>query len=230
MRLVGIDGCRGGWVMATAVPHLAFYVLPDLKQIGAEARRGTLMAVVDIPIGLPDSGARECDVAARQILKERASSVFPAPSRAALKGWQDYERACHLNERASGKRLSKQAFAILPKIRDVDRLMTVELQERVREAHPEVSFARLAGHPMRHHKAKREGRAERLALLNAHGISFDPTWERQWLGASKVAEDDLIDAAVCLVTARRIVEGNAQVLPSENVERDANGLRMEMVA
>ena len=186
---------------------------PDLKQVFVEAKRGIVLVAVDIPIGLPKAGPRACDVAARRVLRERRSSVFPAPCRAALKGWQDYQRACDLNERASGKRLSKQVFNILSKIREVDRMMTIDLQDRIHEVHPELSFATLAGYPLCHRKVTPEGKAERLALLSAQGLSFDPAWERRWLGRSKVAEDDLIDAAVCLVTARRIVQGDAQVLP-----------------
>ena len=215
--------------MATAEPHLAFYVLSDLKQVFVEAKRGTVLVAVDIPIGLPKAGPRACDISARRVLRQRRSSVFPAPCRAALNEWQDYQRACDVNERASGKRVSKQVFAILPKIREVDRMITVELQERIREVHPELSFASLAGHPLTHRKVTPEGKAERMALLSAQGLSFDPAWERQWLGASRVAEDDLIDAAVCLVTARRIVQGDAQVLPPDGAEQDARGLRMEIV-
>jgi predicted RNase H-like nuclease len=38
--------------------------------------------------------------------------------------------------------MSHQAFGILPKIREVDQLMTPEVQETVREIHPELcSFA-----------------------------------------------------------------------------------------
>src|SRR5206468_1411244 len=39
---------------------------------------------VDIPIGLPESGARPADVAARRFVGPRASSVFTTPQRAVL--------------------------------------------------------------------------------------------------------------------------------------------------
>jgi hypothetical protein len=60
-----------------------------------------------------------------------------------------------------------------------------------------------------------------------HGVMFDPIRERQRLGASRVAVDDLIDAAVGVVTASRIAAGHPSVLGGA---RDARGLRMEIVA
>ena len=59
-----------------------------------------------------------------------------------------------------GKAFSKQAFGILPKIRELDRFMTSPLQEWVREAHPEVVFSVLGGAPMEHRKKTAEGKAE----------------------------------------------------------------------
>ena len=61
--------------------------------------------------------------------------------------------------------MSHQAFGILPKIREVDQFMTPEVQETVREVHPEVCFYGLTGHPMRHKKKSADGKAERLRVL-----------------------------------------------------------------
>ena len=160
----------------------------------------------------------------------RRNSVFITPCRAALRAVDDYERACELNRKACGKAFSKQAFGILPKIREMDRIMTPDLQDHVREAHPETIFAVLDGTPMSHRKSTAEGKGERLRVLAEHGLEFNPAWERTWLGASRVAEDDLIDATACLLTARRISRGQALTLPANGVERDARGLRMEILA
>ena len=61
--------------------------------------------------------------------------------------------------------MSHQAVGILPKIREVDQLMTPEAQETVREIHPGLCFYGLTGHPMRHKKKSTEGKAERLGAL-----------------------------------------------------------------
>ncbi len=64
---------------------------------------------IDIPIGLPETGPRECDVLARRLLgRARASSVFPAPIRAVL-GAKDYQQACAIRHKIEGKKMSKQA-------------------------------------------------------------------------------------------------------------------------
>src|SRR5689334_1150579 len=98
---------------------------------------------------------------ARKFLSPHGSRVFPAPCRASLAG-RDYADCCARNAAVSGKRLTKQTHAILAKIREVDAIITPELQERVREAHPEVSFKVLAGRALEHSKKRIAGRDERL--------------------------------------------------------------------
>jgi predicted RNase H-like nuclease len=87
------------------------------------------------------------------------------------------------------------------------------------------------GTGLRHAKKTREGRAERLAILEATlGGRIDPDAERTRLGRKVVGHDDLIDAAACLATARRVLAGHAVTLPKAAVERDERSLRMEIVA
>jgi predicted RNase H-like nuclease len=117
-----------------------------------------------------------------------------------------------LNEQASGKRLSKQTHAIIPKILAVDRLITPPLQARIREAHrrsPSESSAVSASNTRRRQR-------------------FDPEAERLRLGRGYVAMDDLLDAAICLVAATRIVSDSCEVFGDQSF--DQKGLRMEIVA
>lgn len=83
MRLLGIDGCRAGWVIASSGPGLRaldFQVVPDLRGAVREAAAGRAVLAVDIPIGLAASWPRAADVEARRFLGvPRGSSVFPAP-------------------------------------------------------------------------------------------------------------------------------------------------------
>jgi predicted RNase H-like nuclease len=116
----------------------------------------------------------------------------------------------------------------MPKIRQVDEAMTPALQARIRETHPEVTFRILGGRPLQHKKKRVAGRLERLTILDAKGLRFDPQPERIRLGRSLVAIDDLLDAAACLLTAKRIAEGREQVLGDGAV--DSRGVRMEIVA
>jgi predicted RNase H-like nuclease len=154
--------------------------------------------------------------------------VFPAPVRPALDG-SDYADACNLSAAACGKRLSKQAYAIMPRIKEIDTLMRADptLQATVREVHPEVCFYAWAGRPMSHPKRTLEGRSERLQLVNQHfGGAFEKL--RPMLRRSEVADDDLLDAFAALWTAERILDGTAQTIPAVPPE-DRFGLRMEMV-
>ncbi len=229
MKTLGLDGCSAGWVGALdSGDKKAEFGLWNLDDVFDLAARGEAVVVIDVPIGLIDV-PRDCDLAARKLLQQRRNSVFRPPCRCALNEGC-YLDACRVNARACGKSLSKQAFAIMPKIRAVDDLITPALQQIVREAHPEVIFATLAGAPLAHSKREPEGERERLQVLRAHGVLLDVDAERVRLGRSNVKRDDIIDAAVCLVSARRVVRGRAVVLPLENAPTDARGLRMEMVA
>ena len=102
----------------------------------------------------------------------------------------------------------------------------------MRESHPEVVFACLAGgrQGLDWGKKTAEGQAERQVLLRQLIPEFDAQHIRAVLGRSAVALDDVIDAAACLLAAYRISCGRAIVLPCDRIEYDRRGLRMEIVA
>ncbi|HEY3011290.1 MAG TPA: DUF429 domain-containing protein [Gemmatimonadales bacterium] len=227
----GADGCPGGWVCIerdTITGDIFAEVLPSTRQL-LERGRSLAVLTVDIPIGLTDAEPRECDLQARRLLtSKRSSSVFSAPVRAALEA-RTYAHACALSAAASGKRLSKQAHAIMWRIQEVDAILRSdpELRTRVREIHPEVCFYAWAGRPMQHPKRTPEGRAERLDLVNEH---FRDAFEiiRRDIPPKQAADDDLLDAFAALWTAQRIVRGTATTVPATPLE-DRFGLKMEMV-
>jgi predicted RNase H-like nuclease len=234
-ELIGIDGCRGGWLVAASdaeLSALGFSVVDDLGPLIARAMRSGALVAIDIPIGLADGGPRTCDLEARRLLgRPRGSSVFPAPCRSALAA-TTYRRACGLSRRATGAAMSIECFNIMPKIRQVDALMTPARQAFVREVHPELVFALASGRPRGLVEPKRTAAGERvrLRLLRRAAPRFDPAAVRAQLGLASVARDDVVDAVACLVAARRMSEGKALVLPAGGVERDSRGLRMEIVA
>jgi predicted RNase H-like nuclease len=102
--------------------------------------------------------------------------------------------------------------------------MTPARQRLVREAHPELAFATMAGAPMRHPKRTAPGRRERLRALRALGAWDDALDAGPPPGA---AWDDLLDACALAWTADRLGRGEALVLGGA---RDARGLRMEICA
>lgn len=231
-RICGSDGCRAGWVGVTedlVTGTLSWEVSPSLAMLASDCRAELI--ALDVPIGLPDRGPRDCDVTARRLLGPgRGSSVFPAPIRPILEA-KSHAEACSIREGVEGKRLSIQAWAIVPKVLEVDLAMRAspELRGRVREVHPEICFFHLASmNPMQHAKKTLEGRDERLDLLRLEfGTAVDAALsDRRRLGC---AADDVIDAFVGLWTARRAWGGQAVTLPAVP-PRDRHGLPMEMVA
>lgn len=236
MRLYGVDGCRGGWLIASHAGSsirgktLSFALTSDLRDLFASSARDSIIAI-DIPIGLAEAKSRQCDIDARQFLgPARASSVFPAPCRACVDAGS-YREACERNFAASGRMISRQCYGILAKIRHVDKLMSAERQQFVREVHPEVAFALLSGRRMLHRKITQEGIAARLRVLTSYGIMLSPGDIRKWrleIGRGQVRVDDIIDAAVCVLSAERIARGAARVFGGD--ERDSRNIRMEIVA
>ena len=126
----------------------------------------------------------------------------------------------------------------------------------VREVHPEVVFARISpdgqglAHSKRGCKACRGTPCSdadiRVTLLRRYVTSFDPDAARAGLlqafrqeraradgpgfSGVSVGRDDVVDAVACLVSAGRIVRGEAVRLPAGDPPTDDRGLRMEILA
>lgn len=230
--IYGADGCRGGWVAVKEnldTREISWRVVHALRVLTTGKSPPQIIAL-DVPIGLPDKGSRACDLEARKLLgRGRASSVFSAPIRSILQA-SSHAEASAARISVEGKGLPIQAWAIIPKIREVDELLRAEadLRARVREVHPEICFYFMAGqHPMQFAKRRRAGRNERRSLLvTEFGDVVDiALGDLRSLGC---AADDLLDAFAALWTARRIAKGTAITLPALP-PRDRYGLLMEMV-
>jgi predicted RNase H-like nuclease len=189
---------------------------------------------VDVPIGLPESGGRECDQLARRLLGyPRRNSVFAVPIRAALHA-TIRKAASRITQRIDGRRVGCQSFALYKKIAEWDRLLRGDspLQKRIYEVHPEVSFWAWNGtRPMTHRKKTPDGKAERRKLIRR---TFGPAAHsaidaiRAEYRASDIGLDDIYDAFAALWTAERILERDAETLPPAP-RQDAAGLPMRIV-
>jgi predicted RNase H-like nuclease len=162
---------------------------------------------VDIPIGLVPGGGRLADREARFFLKGNASSVFAAPPLEVV-DMDDYAEANELLVGMGVSKMSRQAWALLPKIRET--ALVAEADERVYEVHPETSFRAMAGDALRWRKKSWNGLHERRRLLTAEGIVVPESLDT--VGA--VPADDLLDAAAAAWSARRILRGQGDSLPS----------------
>lgn len=233
MFVVGVDGCRAGWLAVKLSPHGAWEcrIFPEMASLWSAYRQAALI-LVDIPIGLPEAvNDRACDQAARKILGPRRSSVFPVPCRAAVFA-PDYDAAIKINEQVTGKRIFRATWNLFPRMRKVDELLQTDTQARkvIREAHPEVMFWGLnRGGPLNFSKKAAAGEGERLEILKrvyppAKALFFEM---KENLPGRSAAPDDLMDALAAAVTG--LLGGRELKTLPENPERDAYDLPMEMV-
>ena len=230
--LAGLDGCKPGWI--------AIYKGLNEREIqsGVVARIEELFAVleelsvvaIDIPIGLTESGPRQCDRLARRAIGPRASSVFPAPIRAVIDALT-YTDASRISRERQDCGISQQSFAIYPKVRSVDEALrsNPQIRDKVYEVHPEVCFrAWNGGAAMMHPKKTLTGGSDRLRLVSSHfgENAFQSVRARH--SRRDVADDDILDAFAALWTAERIAAGTARTLP-EQPPVDTAGLPMRIV-
>ncbi len=233
MISAGVDGCKAGWIAVwgdgVADPEIA--VFPDTKAVWEKFEDATLV-LMDIPIGLSSKESRKCDLAARKLLGQpRGASVFPSPSREALSA-SSYTDACKINYEILGRKITKQCWGIIPKIREVDAFIgkTPAALKVIRESHPEICFWALNnGSSMRHRKRKKEGVRERLCVL-------EKKWPRTRELYAKalacylrkhVARDDILDA-IALYLHSSAPSTDHDAIPAVP-QHDEKGLPMEMV-
>lgn len=230
--VLGVDGCKGGWLVCSLSEDggIGFAVLPDLASV-YRANLGASLILADVPIGLPESGVRACDMRAKALLGRYNSRVFLTPPREVF-GVDSYEVANPLCKRLSDRGLMKQMWMIMPGIIEVDETLRLARPVRsvVRECHPEVCFWGLSGSIVAENKKTDEGAEARVKVLSAYvdDVEEAVSGVMDRFPRSVVARDDVIDALVCAVTAAGVWDGSLRTLP-EDPERDGHGLAMEMV-
>jgi predicted RNase H-like nuclease len=206
--VAGVDGCRRGWVVVV-LRDGGF----DRAFTGATfdevlaAIQGTAAVGVDMPVGLVDEGARDCERLARTALGTRAGTIFPMPPRAALEAPTHGEALARCRE-LGVPGVSAQGYALRRKIFEVEAAAG-RAGVPVLEVHPELSFRAMAGGETLPGKRTWDGFWRRHALLRAHGIEA-PAELPDTAGA---APDDVLDAAAVAWTAQRYVDGIAVSLP-----------------
>ncbi|MCH8120708.1 MAG: DUF429 domain-containing protein [Planctomycetes bacterium] len=229
--VAGVDGCKAGWLCVAKdldTGLITSDVFSDAQLLLQQEPEPSIIAV-DIPIGLTEIGARQCDVAVRKLLGPRRSSVFPAPIRPALQS-KTRQHADEIRRKIEGKGVSAQSFAIFKKVLEFDKILSTRphLQDRVKEIHPEVCFwAWNNKRAMSYNKKSSVGRAERHELVVKHfGVEAVEETRAKYL-VKCVSHDDIYDAFAALWTAERIFDGKAGVIPDPS-PCDAMGLNMEM--
>lgn len=231
MKTLGIDGCKAGWIAISLDEDNAGYWLlesdSELENYFGEYDR----IFIDVPIGLEDDQyVRQCDEELRDVLgPDYQASVFNPPIRPALHS-PTYAEASMESYETTGKKVSIQAWNITPNIRAVDRLLQEheEYREKVFESHPELLFQKLnGGSSILQKKQTKKGLRHRLGLLKEQSRFADDFFRdiKEEYRRNQVEEDDIVDAMVLALFARRSVDDEMKTLP-EDPPKDATGLTM----
>lgn len=233
--VIGIDGCKFGWVAVSLNSKKEFNVTKHQKfdeiiQLYDKAE----FFLVDMVIGLADKNhPRTLDQLAREKLKPyRTSTVFTPPCRAAVYE-KDYLIAREKNKLITNKSISIQAWNIVPKIKEVDQFLQKNsiYSNKIIEAHPEVCFSSLNNNtPMFFKKSIKDGENERLALIDKKCPSAKVFFERNrsFFLKKDVKNDDFLDALCLAITGYIGLEKGLNFLQDENFRFDGKGLEMRM--
>ncbi len=209
MRVLGVDGCKGGWVGVVLEDDAGPVALVERSIDRLTEAAGAVDAIgIDMPIHLNESSDRVCDSAARQLIRPFTSRVFNAPVLCVL-DCETYLDACTASFAALGKKISKQTWALVPKIREVEQWRT-SAGCGVYEVHPEAAFAAMAGRVVAARKRTSEGAQVRRALLSEQSLTPP---ERP----AGVGVDDLLDACAAAWSTRRLARGEGRSLPDPPV-------------
>jgi predicted RNase H-like nuclease len=235
---VGAAHSGGNWV-GVSFDRSEFQTARVFDEIGAlwlhhEERAERIL--VNVPVGLhegddhgTDGGDRECDRLLRSLLGPRADTVFAPPVRPATRR-RRYTAAARVNERLSGRPLSRRAFEVSTAIAAVDELLQ-ELPEArpvVAEGNPELCYRAFAGEPLQYDPSTAGGYAERLRALADFDRDAPPAVQRaaEATAGTDVDVATVLDAVALGYTARP-GPGELRSLPPDP-PTDPTGLPMRV--
>lgn len=210
-KIAGVDGCPGGWILVTRrnTELPVAKLCKSFREVISETR-DCKSVMVDIPMKLNEKGFRTVDVMAREMLKKigRSSSVFMTPVKEAIENQvvytsnEDYKRICSINVLHTDKKIPKQTFCLINKIREVN--CVDPLPENIHEFHPELVWSRFVTDKEFPSKKNQDGENRRLKILEkALNVSCEELNRiiEQAGPKSKVHRDDVIDALAGLIAA-----------------------------
>ena len=208
VRVVGIDGCRGGWVAValadgTFAGHGSATSLADVLAMVLDGGTDPEAVVgIDMVLGVMETTWRAADAAARRMLGARRSTVFAVPPR------QVWEQDCYADANRVCRELTAKGFSVQAWHLRAKLLEAAAYRRgcghRLYEVHPELAFMAMAGgQALAESKHTAAGRKRRHELLSQAGIAIraDPLTA------------DLLDAAAVAWSALRIANGTAVTLP-----------------
>ena len=211
-KIAGVDGCPGGWILVTRrnTELPVAKLCKSFREVISETR-DCKSVMVDIPMKLNEEGFRTVDVMAREMLKKigRSSSVFMTPVKEAIENQvvytsnEDYKRICSINESHTEKKIPKQTFCLINKIREVN--CVDPLPENIHEFHPELVWSRFVTDKEFPSKKDKDGENRRLKILekalNVSSEELNRIIEQAGPKRKVLHRDDVIDALAGLIAA-----------------------------
>lgn len=228
-RVLGIDGARGGWVIAELSPTLRLYVATSIDEFFSQSLTYDCI-LIDIIMGLPSSPAmRRPEEEIHQLLGHQSASLFRVPCRAAVYAETKAEMY-QLHELHMHQKLTPFSVNLIPKIKEVDRWLRQhkEMQSVCYESHPETAFHLLLGKRLLHSKHTPEGLHERFELLTQRVPGLVLNELLLFSKTHRVKLDDILDAIVLAYTATLHLQGHTQLLPADP-QPDDEGLWMRAI-
>lgn len=230
----GIDACRKGWVITSFYKETGDVHIDIVETLSAakDCFRKAIIAFIDIPIALPDtSDERACDKIARKILKRRASSIFRVPH-ISVSTAKSYEEACIINENATGKRITRQAWNIFDKIVETRTFLksNPEIEQKFHESHPELCFYHLNNmEDLKYSKHTPSGLRERKGILEGYigREKLEGLLSIRRNFCSSVSIDDILDSLSMAIVAG-FFKGGYRYIP-EYPACDREGFKLQIV-
>jgi predicted RNase H-like nuclease len=229
MKTLGLESCQAGWLAVSVAQETAGYWLLASDKEFEDILEKYDRIFLDVPIGLEDDVyVRECD----QLLQKRLgpyyeNSIFSAPIRSALYA-PTYGEASLISYEATKKKVSTQAWNVIPDIRLVNRLIDrhKSFRDKLFESHPELLFQILNGHnTILQKKETKKGLRHRLGLLKKVNSFADDFFRniKEEYRRNQVEEDDILNALALAVFSLRSVDHKIRTIP-EVPELDSLGL------
>lgn len=227
---IGVDGCRGGWIAAVLKQgDLMINKYLSVSEIVKEYPEFDGF-FIDMIIGL--AGNKEHvrpEAEARKLIRERSSTLFPAPCRQAVYS-ESVAKAYEENERVLGKKFTPLTVGIIPKMRELDMFLQENPRYKnvIRESHPEICFGRLNNSTVLTKKSEQEGMRERINILSDFIKELDLDKITGLSKSFRCNADDVLDAVCLCVSANIVSQGKYQEVP-EHPMTDDTGLLMQMI-
>ena len=214
--VIGIDGCKAGWIIAKTLENesISFQIIKNLNDL---KRINVSHIGIDIPLQLSHTGKRFAEIEARSLLKNRACTIFTPPTLNALRA-KNYMDACEVNFKECGKRISKQSWNLFPKIKEAQEFLENKSINKLRifEVHPELSFMAMNNMSLVQASKKTDiGREIRIKLIQKFFPKFSFESVRNEYKKNQALDDDILDSVSVLWSTQRIVDNIANFVPKD---------------